>query len=97
MVEYWGRKEKNYDFKEFAHHSNIPLFQMPRWIKAKLNSFLDDTVEQLLLPDGHLPRSLFRSYVFISHEMENPMDHQEGDHFHFVQTKSFHLAPSCLN
>jgi hypothetical protein len=48
-----------------------------------------NTVEKLLLFNGHLLRSLSRPFMFISDEMENPVDHQKGDHFHFIQTKSF--------
>jgi len=35
--------------------------------------------------------------VLIAEKMKNTMDHQEGDHFHLVQTELFHLAPDCLN
>jgi len=60
-------------------------------------SYLGHLVEELSLPGGHLPGSLFASLVLIADQMENAMDHQQDDHSHFIETESIGLALGRLN
>ena len=57
----------------------------------------NDRMKQLLLFDRHLLGSLLCSLMLITDKVENTMDHQKDDHFHFVQTESFHFPPGCFN
>ena len=70
---------------------------MLRKIKAELNSFLDDVLENLLLFEGHLTSPFPRPPVFISNQMEDPMDHQKDDHSHIIETESIRLTLSGLH
>jgi hypothetical protein len=53
----------------------------------------NSVAEEFFLFDCHLTSSFPRPLVLISKKMKNAMDHQNGHHFHGLQTKSIRLAP----
>jgi hypothetical protein len=58
---------------------------------------LHNAAEKFLLFPGHLTGFLLRPFVVITDKVKNTMDHQEGNHFHLVQTKMFHLTVGRLD
>jgi hypothetical protein len=54
-------------------------------------------LEELFLFEGHFASPFPRPLVFISGQMKNAMNHQEGDHFPRVKTKAIRLAVSRLH
>ena len=54
---------------------------------------LDDGAKELFLFEGHLPSSLSRSFMLITDQVKNSVDHQKDDHGRLVQAKSLHLTP----
>ena len=54
--------------------------------------FLENFLEELLLFEGHLSGFLLRSFVIVSEEVKDAVDHQKGDHAHLVETELIRLA-----
>ena len=54
--------------------------------------FLEDFLEELLLFVGHLSGLLLRSFVIVSEEVKDAVDHQKCDHAHLVETELIRLA-----
>ncbi len=54
---------------------------------------LNDGAKELFLFEGHFPSSLSRSFMLITDQVKNSVDHQKDDHRRLVQAKSLHLTP----
>ena len=49
-------------------------------------------MEEFRLFEGHLPGPFFRPLMLIANQVKDSMDHQEDDHFPFVETEPIRLA-----
>ena len=58
---------------------------------------LEGFAKLLFLFEGHLPSPFFRPLMLIANQVQDSMDHQEDDHFHFVEAEPIRLALSRLN
>jgi len=54
--------------------------------------FLENFLEELLLFEGHLSGFLLRSFVIVSDEVKDAVDHQKCDHAHLVEAEQIRLA-----
>ena len=54
--------------------------------------FLENFLEELFLFEGHLSGFLLRSFVIVSDEVKDAVDHQKCDHAHLVEAELIRLA-----
>ena len=54
-------------------------------------------MEEFFLLEGHLPGLLLRSFVIISEEVKDAVDHQKCDHAHLVEAELIRLALGRFN
>ena len=69
----------------------------PPFAKGRRHPSFQDSAEQFLLLPSHLPGSFSCSFMLITDQVKEAMDHEKEDRFHVIKAKSGRLAPGCIH